>query len=181
MVNRKFLRADRTARRRREKKLFSPVTYDVKAVQKALVDLIKKGNSIRAACQIAQISESTFYNWIERGSDPAHPKYRQEYADFVRAIRRAEGELEGFAVQMWVKELPGNWQAARDFLARRFPRDWGNVEHRDIQIGGTSGVQLQLKWGDESDDHHPSETASGPEGDRAIPGAFQSGSSGTPV
>src|SRR5215813_135761 len=130
MVNRKFLRADRSTRRRREGKRFSPVTYDVKKVQGVLADLIKQGNSIRAACQIACISESTFYNWIER-SHPDSPNYAPQYAAFARAIAKAEGELEDFAVRQWVKELPNNWQAARDFLARRFPAQWGNVERRD--------------------------------------------------
>src|SRR5258706_16330738 len=101
MVNRKFLHSDRNVRRRREGKRFSPVTYDVKKVQEVLVDLIKQGNSIRAACKIARISQSTFYNWIERGKDHSNPDFAQKYADFALAIAQAEGELEDFAVRQW--------------------------------------------------------------------------------
>src|SRR5262249_11183275 len=121
----------------------------------------------------------TFYNWIER-SHPDSPNYAPQYAAFARAIAKAEGELEDFAVRQWVKELPNNWQAARDFLARRFPAQWGNVERRDIQIDGST-MNLQLKGGDEPDDHPPAETSPGSDRDRPFDSALQGGSGGPPL
>jgi hypothetical protein len=32
---------------------------------------------------------------------------------------------------MWKAQIPNNWQAARDFLARRFPKRWGAKEKID--------------------------------------------------
>jgi len=35
-------------------------------------------------------------------------------------------------VAQWRKQIPENWQAARDFLARRFPEHWAPKEHGQI-------------------------------------------------
>lgn len=49
----------------------------------------------------------------------------EEYIEFFNEIQAAESEAEARVVANWQKQIPSNWQAARDFLERRFPDRWG--------------------------------------------------------
>src|SRR5579859_305022 len=42
----------------------------------------------------------------------------------------------------------GNWQAARDFLARRFPRRWGLTVRRDPDLSGEAPAEVDLICGE---------------------------------
>ena len=70
---------------------------------------------------------------------------------FEEEIQRALGELESEVVGHWLAATADNWQAARDFLARRFPQRWSNTEHRQIEVKSAQQMELQLVWGDEEE------------------------------
>lgn len=45
--------------------------------------------------------------------------------EFLEAVTRAEAEAELRMIAQWQAQIPRDWRAARDFLARRFPKRWG--------------------------------------------------------
>jgi len=66
-----------------------------------------------------------------------------KYFKFFKAIMKAKGDSEVTVVAQWRKQIPENWQAARDFLARRFPERWAPKEH--VQILKLAQILNQLE------------------------------------
>ncbi len=111
-------------------------------VQQHMVAAIEAGNYYEAACQRAGIGYGTFRQWMKWGDSQA--KDRERYRQFRNAVLEAEGRAEVRIVAQWQQQIPENWQAARDFLARRFPERWANrekVEHSG-QDGGALAIRI---------------------------------------
>lgn len=107
-------------------------------IQEALCASIRAGNYYVAACARAGVDYSTFLRWLRKGRKAASGPYCQ----FCRAVERAKGEAEEEVVRMWVGQIPDNWQACRDFLARRFPKRWGPKETHEVT--GKGGEPLRV-------------------------------------
>src|SRR5690554_1282364 len=84
-------------------------------VKKRLIDAIKAGNYIEPACRFAGIAPATFYRWMERGARASSGEFRE----FWEELTRAEAEAEARMVAQWQAQIPQDWRAARDFLARK--------------------------------------------------------------
>jgi transposase len=97
-------------------------------VQKRICDAIKAGNYYEAAAAYADVDYRTFRNWMERGEKAGSGIYFQ----FFQSVARAEAEAEVRIVAQWQQQIPENWAAARDFLARRHPERWGPKEKREV-------------------------------------------------
>src|SRR5688572_29255607 len=89
-------------------------------VQERLTSAVRAGNFYVAACGYAGMDYATFRRWIERGDSESRGKYRA----FREAVEKAEADAEVTVVAQWRAQIPANWQAARDFLARRYPDRW---------------------------------------------------------
>lgn len=100
-----------------------------------LARLIAAGNYPDVACRGVGISPDTFKSWMTFGSAVADGPYK----DFYEAIKTAEAISEMYAVQKWHEQLDRNYQAPRDFLARRFNKRWGEK----IEIGVAVRTQLE--------------------------------------
>jgi len=109
------------------------------ATQKLLCEAIAAGNYYEAACSYAGISYATFALWMRLGKRAKKGKYFK----FFKAIKKAEGDAEVTVVAQWRKQIPENWQAARDFLARRYPERWAPKEH--VQILKLAQILNQLE------------------------------------
>jgi transposase len=94
-------------------------------VQTRICNAVSAGNYYEAACAYAGISYDTFQNWMRRGREARSGSF----FDFFVAVSKAQAEAEVRVVAQWQKHVPENWQAARDFLARRHPERWAQ---RDI-------------------------------------------------
>jgi hypothetical protein len=85
------------------------------------------------AAAVAGISRDTLYEWKRRGEaerrriDDGEPAELAEdaFLQFADAIRVAEGEAMVEVVGAWYRAALTDWRAARDLLARRYPREWG--------------------------------------------------------
>jgi transposase len=100
--------------------------------KKRLLDMIKSGNYYETACTYAGIGYSTFRRWMEQGEEAKSGQYR----DFWEAVIRAEAEAEARMVAQWQAQIPQDWRAARDFLARRHPERWAQQEKIDLEHSG---------------------------------------------
>lgn len=97
-------------------------------LQARLCLAIADGNYYEAACRAAGIGYNTFRAWMRRGKRARQGKYRA----FREAVLGAEAAAEAAVVQQWRAQIPENWQAARDFLARRFPSRWGPKDKHEV-------------------------------------------------
>ena len=120
-------------------------------VQSSFTGLIAQGIFVRQACEFVGISEQTIYNWMARGSaeilrlenDPKAKPIKKEapYVSFFQQVKKAENTSEIRSVTQWQNAIKdGDWRAAKDFLARRFPDRWSPR----IEITGAEGAPVQV-------------------------------------
>jgi transposase len=120
-------------------------------VQTQFTGLIAQGIFVRQACEFVGISEQTIYNWMARGSaeilrlenDPKARPIKKEapYVSFFQQVKKAENTSEIRSVTQWQNAIKdGDWRAAKDFLARRFPDRWSPR----IEITGAEGAPVQV-------------------------------------
>jgi transposase len=120
-------------------------------VQTQFTGLIAQGIFVRQACEFVGISEQTIYNWMARGSaeilrlenDPKAKPIKKEapYVSFFQQVKKAENTSEIRSVTQWQNAIKdGDWRAAKDFLARRFPDRWSPR----IEITGAEGAPVQV-------------------------------------
>lgn len=101
-------------------------------VTKRLCDAIRAGNHFEVACTYAGIDYTTMRKWMLAGEKAK----TGALFEFFEAVRKAESECEIKVVALWQTQIPANWQAARDFLERRYPHRWGRREKSNVEIGG---------------------------------------------
>lgn len=101
-------------------------------VQTAICYAIQTGCYYETAAQLGGIDKTTFWRWMRTGEKAETGEFR----DFYHAVLQAEADAEVRAVELWRSGMADNWQAARDFLARRHPERWGPMERT---VGAGSG------------------------------------------
>jgi hypothetical protein len=104
-----------------------------------LLEALREGNYYRAACAKADIGFNTFRAWMKAGQAQRHGKFRE----FLNSVKKAEGEAQAEIVAQWRKHCPENWQACRDFLARRNAAEWGQKDKRQVEHSG--GLRLVVE------------------------------------
>lgn len=107
-------------------------------LQRRLCDAIAAGNYYQAACGYAGISYSKFREWMIRGKKQRKGQFRE----FREAVQKAQYDAEVRIVAQWQAHMPDNWQACRDFLARRFSDRW--AERTEIKHKGKVGVEMEI-------------------------------------
>lgn len=116
-------------------------------VEQKLLQTIGAGNYYEAACGYAGITYHTLRNWVrraeaelERVAGSGRRSVRSEeriYVEFYEKLKKAEAQAEVTIVDQWQQQIPESWQAAMNFLARRYPERWGKqVQEMDVTSGG---------------------------------------------
>lgn len=115
-------------------------------------DAIKRGNTIKNACQLAGLTTHRYYE-IMRDA-----KNRIDAADakgvaideesivimFYRAVKMAEAILQDAMVDTWYNLRNTDYKAARDFLARRFPEEWSETKNKNVKLSGPGGGPIEV-------------------------------------
>lgn len=110
--------------------------------QVAFLQYLRNGNHPSVACELMGLKENSLkkwralgamhVDWLEAGSigpDPAVARATDSFVNLcaylVLEMRKAEAKGEAVLVDVWhAGATDGNWRAARDFLARRWPERW---------------------------------------------------------
>lgn len=104
---------------------------------KIIVAAVRRGNTYENSCMLASICYSTFNNWTRRGKESREQDLVEcKYLKFLDALEKAESECENEILQHWKDCIPGNWQAGKEYLARRNSAKWGNQDKLDITSNG---------------------------------------------
>ena len=113
-----------------------PTKYTEQTVSK-LLDALKGGNTRRASCAVASISQDTLAVWL---------KEKPEFSD---AIEKAEGEAEAKMVSVIKLASDTPWQAAAWWLERKHKAEWSS---RVEQTGADgSPVKVIVEYADGKD------------------------------
>jgi transposase-like protein len=113
-----------------------------------LIQAIRIGNHYDTACKYAGITYQSFRNWMIKGEQAQHADPSAltdgdlDYLAFYEAVQEAEANAEMVAVMRWREQMPSDWKAARDFLARRHPQRWG--QRIEVTGGGIDDQILAL-------------------------------------
>lgn len=107
--------------------------------QKVLVLSISGGNYIETACDLAKISQQTFYYWYRKGLQ--HPGGR--YGEFVVAIDEAKAKAENRNVALVNRAAEKEWTAAAWWLERTRPKKWGKKDMQQIEANVNATVKIE--------------------------------------
>jgi len=110
-----------------------PTKYN-EETETRITQALRAGNTRRAACAYAGISQDTFANWLKSNSH------------FADAIEKAEGDAEVRNVAIIQKAADSTWQAAAWWLERKHKADWSS---RVEQTGADgSPVKVIVEYSD---------------------------------
>ena len=125
-------------------------------VRDRLLDNLREGMSIVAACTQAGISENTHYRWLEECEDGEWTEEVNAAKDFAEAVALSKLKRLG--------DEKADWRAYAWILERRYPDRWGAKKELELNVGSTSDkgtemvtsmitqVQEELKPRDDEDE-----------------------------
>jgi len=99
-------------------------------VRDKLIQAIKVGSHLNAACAYAGVDYSNFRRWMRKGEKDSKGQFR----DFCEAIHASEAEIEIRLVATWQQAAANDWRAAAEFLSRRFPDRWSVTQKFQVQL-----------------------------------------------
>ena len=107
---------------------------------------LREGQTVRVACGMSGIVQSTYYRWIEEAEGQKSGK-KKEFKDRIeRAQCHAERRMQ---VVVRMAGLSGDWKAAIEWLKLQRPKDWTNrieiIEYKKVSINleGCSDIELE--------------------------------------
>lgn len=117
---------------------------------------IKAGVPVRDALAFAGVRENTYYKWhaLAATKSGAHgnslTKREKAAVAFHEKVAQAEAAAKVQIISHWKDEATRDWRAGAEWLARRFPDEWG--QKSQVQHSGSVGISLaelhQLADGD---------------------------------
>ena len=133
-------------------KVGRPSSFDEAAP--VIIGYIRRGNTYECASGCARISYFTFNNWMKQGEeDGKNGLTDSKFFKFLQDVRQAEKDAENEVLGYWRDAMPQNWQAAKEFLARRHPKSWASAERLDVTSNGeTVGRAFFLPMKDQDED-----------------------------
>ena len=112
-------------------------------VKQTIIDNIEHGLNYESACLGANVSYSTFREWMRRGTDSDGNRQSNElYAAFAEDVNRAVVQSEINLIKSINEAAKTDWKAAAWILERRFPQHWSNS--RKIKLEADKKVQQLL-------------------------------------
>jgi hypothetical protein len=94
---------------------------------KRLCKLLSGACTIKTSCEVCDVSEKSFFEWISRGE-----KGEQPFSQFRASVTRARGVAKAKIVRS-ILDYP-DWRAKLEILARVFPDEYGRTEPRVIIV-----------------------------------------------
>lgn len=108
--------------KRGRKLKYTPETVEL------IVQALKLGATERLACEYANISQETYYNW------------KRNKAEFLEKVKTAQGQAAVVLLARIQQEArEGSWQAAAWLLERRYPDEYGRKYITNQHVGADGG------------------------------------------
>ncbi|HYW88566.1 MAG TPA: hypothetical protein VFB50_12400 [Chloroflexota bacterium] len=87
-----------------------------------LLQAVRDGNTLKAACACAGVTEETLASW------------RRRFLDFSECLTRAIAESEASLVASIRQAGAADWRASAWLLERRWPDQWANRAKVDMNL-----------------------------------------------
>lgn len=100
--------------------------------RKKLLDAIKGGHTLAAACAHAGIHYATMRRWVLLGEQAT----KGEYFDFCEDLKNAEETAKMIFAEQWKRHFPDSWQAIATYMERRWPEEYGRRDRQTVDLRG---------------------------------------------
>ncbi len=90
-----------------------------------LIELIKKGYTVHAACASAGVGRVTYYKWIKQGKADADRGSQSLQRQLFDGALDAEALHEQTHLDHIIEASTKTWQASAWYLERRYPERYG--------------------------------------------------------
>lgn len=109
--------------------------------QENIAQMLEQGQSVAAACRCNDISQKTFYQWLDRGDD----QEEGIYSEFSKRVARARGVGEASLVDELIEQCRenGDTRTMLSIIKSRYPESWGDADAGEE--GGTVNIHLSPK------------------------------------
>jgi len=98
-------------------------------VRDRLLDNLREGMSIVAACTQAGVGERTYYRWLDECEDGEWTEDVNAAKDFAEAVALSKLKRLG--------DEKADWRAYAWILERRYPDRWGPKKEVELNVGST--------------------------------------------
>jgi aspartokinase len=117
-------------------------------LNKELIDkahrLISEGHYAIVVCSYLGITESCYYNWIQKAKADIERNKKSLYVEFLESIQEAEAKAEMRHLQNITKaSMDGTWQASAWYLERKHKQRWSIKQ--EVQLSGNPEQPLVIK------------------------------------
>ena len=125
---------------------------------------LKVGNYAKLAAAAIGVPERSYYNWLERGQNAEKlvgsgkkvPETEKIFWQFWQSVRQSEAEGQIAIVTMIFSQVPNDWRAGMEILARKWPELWARKDYVDfrgtIDQGPDKGREALKEFEDEYKD-----------------------------
>jgi transposase len=115
-----------------------------------ICELLEVGMPYHLVCDAVGISESTFYDWINKGNEDNSKKM---FSEFSKRVAQSKAKV----VEQYLKRLEGyskdgSVYATTWFLERRCPEDFGRRDKLDLDNKHSGKVEVVLTVEDFGED-----------------------------
>ena len=104
-----------------------------------LLKALRSGNTKKDACNLASISEQTFYRWMREGESDQNNGTAYQ---FCESVKKSISEARNRNVVIIQKHAANNWQAAAWYLERSDPEHWGKRDK--VEMTGKDGEAMEM-------------------------------------
>lgn len=120
-------------------------------VQAGICDAVDVGLRPDEAGPLVGVGASTVRLWLQiaRGEHPSK-KPTPDLLAFLAAVEASQARLKRNVVVHWRQQMPESYQACRDFMARRFPDEWGESTKVKAEMSGK--LTVEVVYADEAGD-----------------------------
>ena len=126
-------------RRRGRPTKFTPPTINT------LCKMVAMGLQWERAAAMAGLEYRTVARWRKAGREgkAIGNISAEKLIEFVAKLESAEAAAEANCVEAWMSCVQqGDWKAAQEFLARRFPERWAKKSTLDVNVAAKTPVQV---------------------------------------
>lgn len=111
--------------------------------EEAFFTHILAGAPIKDACQAAGVYYATLRRWLTEFCDNPAPEY-DKFREFRDRFAQVMATFKVGLLKQWVRAMPSDWKAIRDYMARRWPQEWGG--HVDDEAAGRPLVPVTIQF-----------------------------------
>jgi transposase len=123
------------------------------AIERAMVEMVKKGVTEKTAARAAGIAERTHHDWMERGQKAKSGIHR----DYFDAIDKARAEAEVTAIKGLLAAGKKDWRAYLAYLERTNPQEWARLTAKQRELAGVGAGSTEGG----ADDDEPTDDQAG--------------------